>query len=87
MIYHPTLADIEIDPKTFNETNKFLIEEPLVKKIDNILKYKKNIIEDKRLDLPIKIREKSNINLCFGQGRKNSATGKIIPRSWYEGCN
>lgn len=28
--------------------------------------------------------EKSNLNVYFGKGRLNTATGKIIPRPWYE---
>lgn len=29
-------------------------------------------------------KEKSNLNVYFGKGRENMATGKIIPRPWYE---
>jgi len=40
-----------------------------------------------RFDYPllrIAEKEKSNLNVYFGKGRFNRATGKIIPRPWYE---
>ncbi|WP_461218649.1 restriction endonuclease PLD domain-containing protein [Lapidilactobacillus salsurivasis] len=39
---------------------------------------------DRRFSKERKDYAKSNINVCYGKGRKNTATGKIDPRSWYE---
>jgi len=39
---------------------------------------------DVRFRLPLKCSDKSNLNVYFGKGRENTATGLIKPRPWYE---
>ncbi|MFW1969915.1 hypothetical protein ACG95P_23045, partial [Acinetobacter guillouiae] len=57
-------------------------------KYRRLLKHSKIIntsLNKVELDLE-RIAEKpsSNLNVYFGKGRENKATGKIIPRPWYE---
>lgn len=35
-------------------------------------------------DIPMKTEERSNLNVFFGKGRKNTANGISLPRDWYE---
>ena len=48
--------------------------------IDNI----QNQLTDIVFDIPLKTKEKSNLNVYFGKGRQNFANGSILPRDWYE---
>jgi len=73
-------------PDNYNEVNKLLEGHENVEKIDtptisNILT---SLNKEISFELPLKATPKSNLNCCFGTGRKNRNTGFIIPRPWYE---
>lgn len=85
----PRLLDPELEISQFKETNDLLEGLAEVKKIvdnDFVSNIKNSIISKKLIKIPLKTFEKapkSNINACFGKGRK-SKNGIIRDRPWYE---
>lgn len=84
----PNLSDSELEINQFKETNDLLEDLAEVKKIEdnNLINIKNKIISKKLIEIPLTTNEKaskSNINACFGKGRK-SKNGIIRDRSWYE---
>jgi len=59
-------------------------------KWDSLSKYNPKSINTSKLpkfEIPltrIADKEKSNLNIYFGKGRENKATGIVTPRNWYE---
>jgi len=75
-------------PEIFIENNPLLEGHESVKKVED---YEYQDIRAKAtgvsFEIPLKAtnkHSKSNLNVYFGQGRKNSSTGFVKPRHWYE---
>lgn len=71
-------------PNTFITHNKNLEEQDDVHKVEisDVLKLV-NTPSEFIFSIPLKTTEKSNLNVFFGQGRRDQR-GIIIPRPWYE---
>lgn len=78
----------KIDKVVINTGARKVVSLTVEDKYRRLLKHSKIIntsLNKVELDLE-RIAEKpsSNLNVYFGKGRENRATGKIIPRPWYE---
>lgn len=75
-------------PEKFLENNKLLKDHEAVEKVNNeVLAGIKNDLNSVVFEIPLKAtdnHQKSNLNAYFGQGRRNTSTGFIAPRHWYE---
>ncbi len=78
----------EWHPGEFIENNKLLEDHEVVTKISKEATTSiKSTLNGIVFDIPLKATDKhkkSNLNVYFGQGRKNTSTGFIKPRHWYE---
>lgn len=66
--------------RTIENPNLVLSGVPNVKQVDSA--QLRNKLTKISFDLEVKTEPKSNLNIYFGEGRRQS--GKVIPRPWYE---
>ncbi len=75
-------------PEKFIENNQLLKDHEAVEKVSNeVLAGITSDLNGVNFDIPLKAtnrHQKSNLNVYFGQGRRNTSTGFIKPRHWYE---
>ena len=75
-------------PDKYNENNALLEGHESVKRVDPIdFSDVQAMLTGEEFKIPIKAsarQQKSNLNSYFGKGRKNTSTGFVKPRHWYE---
>lgn len=75
---------LEWEPTAFNAASDLMKDRIGVEKADyEAYREAENSLTDRVFDLPLKLTDKSNLNVYFGKGRL-SKTGAIRPRHWYE---
>lgn len=76
------LNDTPID--TFKKEKPLFEGQELVKKVppEEIVELLQE--QGPSFNIPIRVTEKSNLNVYFGEGRANTRTGFVKPRHWYE---